>query len=54
MLEIVKGETVFAFNNCDEGFYFSDEVNKHIVYTHEDIMNHILTIVFDEGEGDSE
>ena len=52
--EIVKGETVFSCNICDEGFYFIDELNKHIVDTHDDIMNHILTIGFDEGECDSE
>ena len=53
-LEIVEGETVFACNICDEGFDFIDEVNKHIADSHEDIMNHILTRVVDEGEGDSE
>ena len=53
-LELVEGETVFACNICDEGFDFIDDVNKHIADAHEDIMNHILTRVVDEGEGDSE
>ena len=49
-LEIVEGEPVFACNICDEGF---DEY-KNIADAHEDIMNYILTIVVDEGEGHSE
>ena len=53
-IEIVEGETVFACNICDEGFDFIDEVNKQIEDAHEDIKNHIVTRVVDEGEGDSE
>ena len=52
-IEIVEGETVFACNICDEGFDFIDDVNKHIADAHEDIVNHILTRVVDEGEGAS-
>ena len=40
-LEIVKGETVFACNICEEGFDFIDEVNIHIADAHADIMSHI-------------
>ena len=40
-LVIVKVETVFACNICDEGFDLIDEVNNHIADTHEDVMSHI-------------
>ena len=50
----MRGKQFFACNICNEIFDFIDEVNKHIADSHEDIMNHILTRVVDEGEGDSE
>ena len=53
-MEIVEGETLFTCNNCDEGFDFVCEVNKHILNTHEDIMKDILLKrVINDGEGNN-
>ena len=51
-IEIVEGGKVYVCNICEEGFDFNVEVNKHIADVHEDILNHILTKVIDESEGD--
>ena len=37
-LEILDGEQVYACNVCDQGFDIEDEIKKHIVDNHKEIM----------------
>ena len=37
-LEVVDGDELYACNVCDQGFDIEDEIKKHIVDNHKEIM----------------
>ena len=47
-IEIVKGETWFVCNVCDEGCESDIEVRKHVIKEHKDVMSRVYSETYIE------
>ena len=37
-LEVLDGDQIYACNGCDQGFDIENEINKHIIDNHKEII----------------